>query len=327
MTAPHAVTGPDPLGAAPAGTVEDGEPMLSVRDLEVTYPDGSRGLRGIDLDVRSGTCLAVLGESGCGKSTLLSALLGLLPRHTRTSGSVRIGGAETLGASERTLRRVRRTRLGFVPQDPFAAVDPLRPVIHHLRFAARAAGVHIDETQAMERLAALGLDPAVITARKWPHQWSGGMLQRACIAAATIADPPLVLADEPTSALDPDTAEAVLRDLRARSGSLVLVTHDLTAAALVADEVAVLYAGRIVERGPATRVLSAPRHPYTAALLAASPREPGTMPRPLPGTPPDPRTDPAGCAFRTRCPRAQDDCAIPPPAAAVACHHPEPGGR
>ena len=109
------------------------------------------------------------------------------------------------------------------------------------------------------------------------------MLQRACIAAATVADPPLVLADEPTSALDPDTAAAALRDLRARSGSLVVVTHDLHAAALVADEVAVLYAGHVVERGTAAQVLSAPRHPYTAALLAATPRGAGTPPRPLPG--------------------------------------------
>ena len=237
---------------------------------------------------------------------------------------MRIGDAEQVGAPERALRRVRRTRLGFVPQDPFAAVDPLRPVLHHIRFAARAAGRRLDAAEATARLAALGLDPAVVTARRWPHQWSGGMLQRACIAAATLADPPLVLADEPTSALDPDTTAAVLRDLRTRSGSLLLVTHDLHAAALVADEVAVLYAGRVVERGPTADVLRAPRHPYTAALIAATPRGPGIPPRPLPGAPPDPRSDPVGCAFRPRCPRAQDDCAAPPPTATVACHHAEP---
>lgn len=148
------------------------------------------------------------------------------------------------------------------------------------------------------------------------------MLQRACIAAATVADPWLVLADEPTSSLDPDTATAVLRDLRARSGSLVLVTHDLVAAELVADDVAVLYAGRVVERGAAEQVLRAPRHPYTAALLAATPRKAGVPPTPLPGTPPNPRLDPIGCAFRARCPHAEDDCAVPPPVAPVACHHP-----
>ncbi len=301
--------------------------VLTMRDLAVTYPDGSRGLRGIDLDVRAGSCLAVVGESGCGKSTLLGAVLGLLPRHTRIGGSVRIGDAEQVGASGRAVRQARRTRLGFVPQDPFAAVDPLRPVLHHVRFAARAAGRRLDAAEATARLAALGLDPAVVAARRWPHQWSGGMLQRACIAAATIADPPLVLADEPTSALDPDTAAAVLRDLRARSGSLVLVTHDLIAAALVADDVAVLYAGHVVERGPAAQVLSTPRHPYTAALLAATPHGVGIPPRPLPGAPPDPRSDPVGCAFRARCHCAEDDCTVPPPAAAVACHHPEPVAR
>jgi oligopeptide/dipeptide ABC transporter ATP-binding protein len=306
--------------------------VLTVRGLAVTYPDGSHGLRGIDLQVRSGSCLAVLGESGCGKSTLLGAILGLLPRHTRVTGSVRVGDAEQVGAPERALRQVRRSRLGFVPQDPFAAVDPLRPVLHHVRFAARAAGLRVDNAQAAARLAALGLDPAVLTSRRWPHQWSGGMLQRACIAAATVADPPLVLADEPTSALDPDTAAAVLRDLRGRSGSLVLVTHDLDAAALVADEVVVLYAGRVVEHGPAADVLQAPRHPYTAALVAATPRGPGTPPRPLPGAPPDPRSEPAGCPFHPRCPRATAECASQPPpeqafhtpAAIVACHHLEP---
>ena len=321
MSVENVVTGSMMPGTAPA------DPILTVRGLTVTYPDGSRGLRGIDLEVRAGSCLAVLGESGCGKSTLLGAVLGLLPRHTLIGGSVRVGGAELVGASERALRQVRRTRLGFVPQDPFAAVDPLRPVLHHIRFAARAAGRHLTAAEATARLAALGLDPAVVAARRWPHQWSGGMLQRACIAAATVADPPLVLADEPSSALDPDTAAAVLRDLRTRAGSLVLVTHDLVAAALLADEVVVLYAGRVVERGPAAQVLSAPRHPYTAALLAATPRGTGMPPRPLPGVPPDPRTDPVGCPFRARCPRAEDDCAIAPPAAAVACHHPEPVAR
>ena len=298
--------------------------VLTIRGLKVTYPDGSRALRGVDLDVRAGSCLAVLGESGCGKSTLLATVLGLLPRHTRVAGSVRIGDAEQVGSSERALRQMRRTRLGFVPQDPFAAVDPLRPVLHHVRFAARAGRRHIDAAAATARLAELGVDPDVIAARRWPHQWSGGMLQRACIAAATVADPTLVLADEPTSALDPGAAASILRALRTRSGSLVLVTHDLHAAAQVADEVAVLYAGHVVESGPAARVLSAPRHPYTAALLAATPRGAETPPRALPGAPPDPRTDPPGCAFRSRCPRAQDDCTLPPPAAAVACHHPEP---
>jgi oligopeptide/dipeptide ABC transporter ATP-binding protein len=297
---------------------------LSVRDLAVTYPDGSRGLRGISLAVRTGSCLAVVGESGCGKSTLLGSVLGLLPRHTRIDGSVRIGDAEQVGASEGAKRQVRRTCLGFVPQDPFAAVDPLRPVLHHVQFAARAAGRRIDHGEAVARLAALGLDPAVIASRPWPHQWSGGMLQRACIAAATVADPLLVLADEPTSSLDPDTAAAVLRDLRARSGSLVLVTHDLAAVELVADDVAVLYAGRVVERGPAAEVLNTPRHPYTSALVAATPHGVGILPRPLPGTPPNPRIELVGCAFRARCPCVEDDCALPPPAAGIACHHPLP---
>lgn len=250
--------------------------VLAVESLTVTYPDGTKALDGIDLTLERGKCLAVVGESGCGKSTFLGALLGLLPRRTHINGSVLIGNTQLVGASARALRDARRGQLGYVPQDPYAAVDPLRSVIHHIRFAARAAGRQIGANEIEHRLGLLGISPSIVASRKWPHQWSGGMLQRACIAAATIADPSLVLADEPTSALDPDTGSAVLRDLRARAESLVIVTHDLAAAAFIADDVAVFYQGQVVEHGPVEHVLTHPEHPYTSSLLEAATHTRGT---------------------------------------------------
>lgn len=243
---------------------------LRLRDLTVRYRDGTCALRNIDLSLERGRVLAVLGESGSGKSTLLSAALGLLPKEAHVSGSLTIDGVELVGASARTARGLRRAKVGFVPQDPFAAVDPLRPVVHHVRFAARVAGVRIDSATAFQRLVELGIDPAIVRTRRWPHEWSGGMLQRACIAAATIAQPQLVLADEPTSALDLDTGDTVLHDLRERSQTLVLVTHDLHAATLVADDLAVLHHGELVAAGTTAQMIAEPPHPYVAALVEAA---------------------------------------------------------
>lgn len=244
--------------------------VLDVRDLNVTYPDGTAGLKQVDFSLTGGSCLSVVGESGSGKSTLLGALLGLLPRGTAVRGSIRVDGVEQVGMSADRVRGMRQRKMGYVPQDPFASVDPLRPVLHHIRFAGNVAGLRIDDRIAVERLAKFGIAPEISQTRRWPHQWSGGMLQRACIAAATVADPLLVLADEPTSALDPETARSVLRELRSGTGSLVLVTHDLRTTALVSDHIAVLLRGIIVEQGLTAQVLKAPKHPYTAALLDAA---------------------------------------------------------
>lgn len=295
---------------------------LVVSNLSVTYPDGSHGLRGVDLEVAPGSCLALVGESGSGKSTLIGAALGLLPARTTVTGSVTVAGRDLLRLPERQRCRLRGGAVGYVPQDPFTALDPLRSVAHHVRSAGRAHGLHLSAQDVAGRLEHLGIDPAHARRRAWPHQWSGGMLQRACIAAATVCDPPLVLTDEPTSALDPDAAALVLRVLRQGAAALLLVTHDLAAAALVADEVAVLYAGRVVERGPPAEVLGAPRHPYTAALLAATPRRSRLVPETLPGEAPDPRAPLVGCLFRWRCGHADTRCETEVPVGPVACHHP-----
>lgn len=296
--------------------------LLAVRDLHVTYPDGTRALRGVDLVLHRGDRVAVVGESGSGKSTLVAAILGLLPRGTAVSGRVRLAGVEVTSARERDLRRLRGRTVGYVPQDPYAAIDPLRTVRHHLTEAARAHGLRLSAEAAAERFERLGIAPHAARARSFPHTWSGGMLQRAAIAAATVHGPELVLADEPTSALDHDAIDTTLAVLAEEAPSMLLVTHDLDVAARAADTALVMYAGRVVERGPAGRVLARPRHRYSAALVDALPRT-GLPPAPLPGDPPDPRAADAGCAFRPRCRCAEQMCATTPlPEGDVACHFP-----
>ncbi|MGH9008288.1 MAG: oligopeptide/dipeptide ABC transporter ATP-binding protein, partial [Acidimicrobiia bacterium] len=179
-------------------------------------------------------------------------------------------------------------------------------------------------TGALERLR---IDDAPAGARRWPHQWSGGMLQRATIAAASALGPALIVADEPTSALDADRATATMEALRDNTSALLLVSHDARLVAAHAERVAVCYGGRIIETGATADVFAHPRHPYTAGLLAALPRPGAGLPRPLPGGPPDLRQPEAGCGFCPRCDRADVTCAnqLPPLAGGVACWRPLPG--
>ncbi|HEY1175420.1 MAG TPA: ABC transporter ATP-binding protein [Phytomonospora sp.] len=297
--------------------------VLSVRDLHVAYPDGSKALRGVDLDLADGECLALVGESGSGKSTLLRALLSLLPRGSRVTGSAVVddGGTplEAVGAGRTTLRRLRGGLLGYVGQDPHTAADPLWSVGRHVREAWRARGTAPPKGAAEKRAEAVGITDAKNRLRQYPHQWSGGMLQRAHIASAGVHGPLITLADEPTSALDAGLAATTLAVLRRDARALLLVCHDLRHVAAVADRVAVLYAGRVVETG--TDVPARPRHPYTRALVAATPRPGHGLPVELPGTPPDPRREVAGCAFAARCPLAVESCRRDDPALTdgVAC--------
>lgn len=297
--------------------------VLRVRDLHVAYPDGTRALRGIDLDLADGECLALVGESGSGKSTLLRVLLSLLPKGSRVTGSAVVDdGAEpveAVGAGRAALRRLRGGLLGHVAQDPHAAADPLWSVGRHLREAWRARGMRPPAGAPEERAGAVGIGEARTRLRQYPHQWSGGMLQRAHIAGAGVHGPLITLADEPTSALDAGLAATTLAVLRADARALLLVCHDLRHVAAVADRVAVMYAGRVVEIG--SGVLERPRHPYTRALVAATPRPGHGLPVELPGTPPDGRREVAGCAFAPRCGLAEKACRSTDPALeeGVAC--------
>ncbi|MFI7275409.1 ABC transporter ATP-binding protein [Streptomyces sp. NPDC049879] len=263
-----------------------GRVVLDVRGLAVERPSGAQPLRDVRLRVRAGECVVVVGSSGSGKTTLLRALLGLLPPSAQVTGSAVVCGTEVVGAPERALRRLRGGTVGYVGQDPFASFDPLRSVGHHVAEAWRARGGGPPGDAVAERLTALGIADAARRARHRPHAWSGGMLQRASIAAAGAHTPLLTLADEPTSALDADLADGVLTALRRDSRALLMVSHDLRLARTVADRIAVLHEGRIVEDGPAADVLARPAHPAAVALVEALPA-PRTPPRrPARGGPP-----------------------------------------
>lgn len=288
---------------------------LAVSDLHVEYAGGARAVRGVDLAIAPGACLALVGESGCGKTTIGLAVLGLLPDGTRTDGSIRAAGHDVVGASPRTLRALRGLVTGFVAQSPFDACNPLQRVGAHVAEAWRAHGDRPEPDDVAGAIERLDIEKAARAARRWPHQWSGGMLQRASIAAAAARSPALIVADEPTSALDAECSDATLRALRATGAAILLITHDLGLAATHADEIAVCYAGRIVETGAAAGVLERPRHPHTAALLAALPRPGHGLPVPLAGTPPSPHGEDCGCAFAPRCAHAVAACATGQPPA------------
>lgn len=314
---------PARAGRRPASaTSAEGVGALVVTDLRVRYPDGVHALRGVTLTLEPGTVLAVVGESGCGKTTLARTVLRLLPAGTDVGGAVHVAGRDLLRLDRRALRRSRGHLVGYVAQDPYAACDPLRTLGHHIAAAWRVHRRPVPAGLIRDRIGGLGIAAARLNDR--PHRWSGGMLQRATVAAATAHGPALTVADEPTSALDPHLADGVLATLRAASSALLVITHDLRLAAAHSDRVAVMYAGRIVETGPSRAVRATPRHPYTAALWAATPRPDGAPVQALPGSPPSLRDLPAGCPFAPRCDRRVADCAMREPLLVdgVACWNP-----
>lgn len=317
------------LAAVSAERAEDA--VLSVRGLTVRFRlRGGRSVAAVtdaDFDLAAGECLALVGESGCGKSVLASALLGLLPGNAETAGSALLDGTDLLAADERTLARtVRGRRVGLVPQSPAAHLTPVRTVRAHLEETVRALtgtprrGRRSVAEAAAERAAfpAGHLD-------RYPHELSGGLAQRAATALALIGDAPLLLADEPTTGLDRELVDRTADELRRHADegkALLLITHDLAAARRVADRVAVMYAGRIVELTSAARFFGepGPRHPYARGLVDALPEREFT---PIPGLPPELSDLPEGCAFAPRCARATAACAVRPDVlAGTACHHP-----
>ena len=266
-------------------------PLLRIRGLTVSYSSGPVVLDGLDLDIHAGECLALVGESGCGKTTLARAILGLLPRHVAVAGTIELLGDDISRASAKSRRALLGHHLGYVAQDPYAACDPIRTVRHHIEEAWRAHGASVPPGVIEQRISALGIGAAATRLRDRPHQWSGGMLQRASISAATVHDPELVLADEPTSALDAELADGVLHAVRRASRSLLLISHDLRLVENHADRIAVLRDGRIVETGHTDSVTTSPRHEYTGQLLTAAdtirsaPRPAGDSPRPAATSP------------------------------------------
>ncbi len=294
-----------------------------------------KAVDGVDITIYRGETLALVGESGCGKSTLGRLLLRL---YKPTSGRILFDGVDITFMPEKKLRPLRR-RMQLVPQDPYASFNPLRRVGEQLEEPLIVHGLASPgeaRRKVLEALEQVGLVPAEEFYRRYPYQLSGGQLQRAAIVRAMILEPEFIVADEPTSSLDVSVRAGILRLLKEfkekLGGSMLFITHDLATARLVADRIAVMYLGRIVELGPAREVLTRPRHPYTAALLTAIPRISGRKP-PVPvelrGEIPDPSKAPSGCRLHPRCPFATERCAREEPELVevspghyVACFHP-----
>ena len=286
-------------------------------DLTVTLPGHLNAVDGIDLDLRRGEILGVAGESGSGKTMTALALFGLLPTGGRIGGSLEFDGVDVTRIGPRQLRGLRGKRMAMVFQDPMTALHPMIPVAtqltEHLRYHT-GMGRRAASERARELLAQVRIPDPDRTMSAYPHQFSGGMRQRIAIAIALACRPELLVADEPTTALDVTVQAGILRLLdrlrREENLSILLITHDLGVMSALTDRIAVMYAGRIVETGSTTDVLSAPRHPYTRGLLDALPRSAGVGAslRPIAGSAPPLADRPGGCAFHPRCEFAVDSC-------------------
>lgn len=318
-------------------------PVLDVNGLTVHYIHRGKTIRAVDgvsLRLPRGEVVALVGESGCGKSTFALAVLGLVPSPGKLiSGSVLLDGADLLRMNADDVRRVRGRDISIIFQDPQSGLNPVLPVgvqvmeiiTTHLRVPKREA-----KRMMLEALARTGLGDPERVAEEYPFQLSGGMCQRVMIAIATVLRPRVIIADEPTSSLDVTVQAAILRELDALRRdlgiSILLITHDFGVVAQMADEVAIMYAGRVVEEAPVREIFARPLHPYTWSLLATRPRLDGSS-RPLPsirGLPPDLADLSGDCAFLPRCPKATSACRREPwppleeasPGHKVACFNP-----
>jgi len=300
-------------------------PLLNISGLRVQYPTGDATLTavdGVDLQVREGQRVGLVGESGSGKSTLAFVAARLLRSPGRaTEGRVDFEGRDLLSLDEAGCNEIRGSRIAMVYQDPFTFLNPLirvgNQVSETLQTHSRCSRSQA-RTQAVMMLERLGLRPGAVMARKHPHQLSGGQRQRVVIAMALIGRPRLLIADEPTTALDVTVQAQILRVLSgiiAELGtSLLLISHDLSVIRLMCEFIYVMYAGKMVEFGPAAELFTAPRHPYTQALLRASGHDVDANRRffTIPGAPPDLRRPPEGCRFAHRCPHRMKICARSP---------------
>jgi oligopeptide/dipeptide ABC transporter ATP-binding protein len=315
--------------------------LLEVSHLVVEMRRHHRWFRAVDevsFSLARGGSLGIVGESGCGKSVTLRAIMGLLPAAGRVrAGAVSVDGEVLSVGSGRGGVDRRQHRLAMIFQDALSALNPVMRVGDQIAEAPRRViglSRSAARDRALELLRVVGIPDPVRRYDSYPHELSGGLRQRVMIAIALSSEPAILLCDEPTTALDVTIQAqilALLSDLRAASGlSIVFVTHDLGVVGQVCDELAVMYAGRIVETGPVTEVLASPKHPYTAALLASALDVDSTdrAPVPIHGSVPDPMRPMPGCPFQPRCPLAEPDCQAAPvllrviaPGRATACLH------
>ncbi len=305
------------------------DPILDVRHLSVrlhTRNDSVPVVDDVSWHLAPGKTLALVGESGCGKTVSALSLTGLWPAGVvaECDGGAWLDGQNLVELKEARRRRIRGTEIGMVFQDPLTAFNPARKVGPQVADAVRRTHPKMDKAEVLRRVQDLFLEVGISEAEHryhlYPHELSGGMRQRALVAMAIAGEPRVLIADEPTTALDvtmqAQVLDLLLRLQRRRRMSIVLITHDVGVVAGMADNVAVVYAGRVVEFGPVVDVLTNPRHPYTRGLLASIPSadaEPGTRFDTLPGMPPDMADLPSGCAFAPRCELAHGRCSAIPP--------------
>ena len=313
------------------------EPFLEVRDLRVHFPtdDGVvKSVDGLSFAVTRGKTLGIVGESGSGKSVTSLSVMGLHKRGTaKITGEILLDGTDLVGATAEEVRLLRGKRMAMIFQDPLSAMHPYYTVGHQIIEAYRVhnkVSKEVARKHAIDMLDRVGIPQPDKRVDAYPHQFSGGMRQRAMIAMALSCDPELLIADEPTTALDVTVQAQILallkRLTRETGAALILITHDLGVVARYADRVAVMYAGRIVETAPARELYARPRHPYTRGLLDSVPRLDSDRRRrlvPIEGQPPDLANLPAGCAFASRCARVMERCLIERPALEQAAdrHH------
>ncbi|WP_217895515.1 ABC transporter ATP-binding protein [Oceanibaculum nanhaiense] len=311
---------PAAVAARPAETTTGGDPLVRIAGLTVAFDDGKRHvpvLHGIDLEVRPGETIGIVGESGCGKSVTWLAVLRLLGKKARIGGTVSLDGAPIIDFSDRSMARIRGKRIAMIFQDPASSLNPVHRIGQQL---TEALALHRGLTgQAAKAEAIRLLDRVHIPnpgqrLNAYPHELSGGMNQRVMIAMALAGEPDLLIADEPTTALDATIQAQILdllREIRRDSGmAMALISHDLGVIADICERVMVMYAGRVVESAPTKQLFANPSHPYTRGLLAALPDldAPQRRLEAIPGTVPEPGKLPGGCSFRPRCVHAEESC-------------------
>jgi len=302
--------------------------LLSVRDLRVGFAteDGLlQAVDGVSFDLRPREVVAIVGESGAGKSVTAQTLIGLTrSKNSRIEGSVKLAGEELLEADDAAMRRLRGERIAMIFQEPMTSFNPVYRLGDQIVEAIRAHQAGVDKEQARRRVVELfesvGIGDAARRVDSYPHEFSGGMRQRAMIAMALALEPEVLIADEPTTALDVTIQAQILRLLedlnRERGLATILITHDLGVVAEVADRVLVMYAGRVVEEGSLDEIFYDPQHPYTWGLLGSLTRIDRPRPHRLPqiaGSPPSLLELPEGCPFRPRCPHEFSKCPQRPP--------------
>lgn len=302
--------------------VDEGSALLAVEDLRVSI-DGVTIVDGIDLAIDRGEILAIVGESGCGKSMTALSILGLLPEAAKMEGQLVVDGVRLNGLSPKAREAVRREHMSVIFQEPVAALNPLMHVGEQISEALilnKGATRQEAKNAALEIMRRVGISDPERRYAQYPFELSGGMCQRVSIAAALICKPKLLIADEPTTALDVTIQASILdlmKGLRDEAGmSILLITHDMGVVAEMADRVAVMYAGRIVETGLVNDVFENPSHPYTKLLLTTIPKLTGQRKialNTIKGSVPDVGRWPEGCRFRNRCPLSDDLCATQPP--------------